>query len=206
MSGLWLWQKWWWRYLNDEAISVMHLEIRYCSTVNVVLLVGNFLQWGGLHAGTFCLLVLSGSPRAPHGEPASTFLTPCSIFFSGLSIPSHLRPCVPWSFVPQDSISKLRPSCMRSGHLLGFLEMLLLRWWPSTADAPGQSDLLRIASPLDIFLVNLSSQLSHLWNGQTTRKELGTVFTIQRLLLLLPSHFAARGSLSLIMPSSIWMS
>lgn len=188
-------------------------QFRWCIWELDTVPVLTWFRWSeSSYSGVVCmpapfgLLVRSGSPRAPQKEPASTFLTPCSICFSRLSTPSHQRLCLPWSFMPQDSVSKLPASRLRSGHLPGFLEMLLLRWWPSTADAPGQSDLSRIASPLDSFLVNLSPQLSHLWNGQTTCKVLGTVVTIQRLLLLRPSRFAAHGSLSLIMPSSIWMS
>lgn len=196
---------------TSEVISVMHLPIRCCSIVNVVLLVRKLLQWwGGLCACTFCLLVLSGSPGAPHKELAYTFLTPFGIFFSGLSIASHLHPRVPWSFLPQDSIcSKMWVSHMRSDHLLGFLEILLLWWRPSLADARGQSDLLPVSPPHLLMFFSWTSHLSFLICKMERAhvKCLAQCLTIHRLLPLLSSHFfAAHGSLSLIMPSSIWTS
>lgn len=96
-------------------------QFRWCIWELDTVPVLTWFRWSeSSYSGVVCmpapfgLLVRSGSPRAPQKEPASTFLTPCSICFSRLSTPSHQRLCLPWSFMPQDSKTAGVPLEIRS--------------------------------------------------------------------------------------------
>lgn len=143
--SLWLWQKWWWQCLSDEAISVMRLEIRYVSPFGVVLLVGKLLLTVGWSACSAHLLDSIWFPESPPQRACIHF--PHSLYYLLFEVkaefPAILRPVCLSHCLPPGQHFKTA-AVMRSGHFLGFLEMLLLRWWPSAADAPGQSDFLRM--------------------------------------------------------------